>query len=126
MQYTKARPLRENWDRMARGEVWGEWMKETGPMMGIHTTQHGSDCRINNVYEKTPADRAGLLARDIVVKVEGQPVRNYWDVGRILADKMPGQQVTVEIRRDEKTLRKTVGLIRRRRFERDTAYRRAH
>jgi serine protease Do len=126
LQFTKAHSLTQNWDRLTRGEIWGQWMRETGPMMGIHTTQRGAECHINFVYDQTPAARAGLQAKDILLKVEGQPVQNHYEVGRVLGEKSPGDQVTVEIRRGEQTLQHKLSLIRRRRFDRESEHRRAH
>ena len=89
-------------------------MPDTGPMMGIHTTERREGCVIIRVYPDMPAAAAGLRVRDIVLKVEGRPVVNYHEIGRVLADKDPGGSVTVLIKRGETTFESKVPLVRRR------------
>ena len=68
----------------------------------------GNECGISSVVEGGPADKAGILAGDIVVKVDRQEIRSFQDLVFYIAGKDPGDQVSVTVRRlnnKNKTLR---------------------
>jgi len=114
LQFTKAHGITKNWARLTSGESWGNWMLNTGPMMGIHTTpQAGGGARITRIYEGTMAAGVDLDYNDVVLKVEGRPVNDLYEIGRALAEKMPGQSVALEIKRGEEVLQRKVTLMRR-------------
>jgi len=114
LHFTNAYPLAKNWDTLTQGELRGRWLADTGPMMGIHTTARPEGCVVLSVYSDMPAAAAGLRTGDIVLKVEGQAVRDFRDVGRAMAHKDPGDSVTIEVKRGEETSTYTVPLVRRR------------
>ncbi len=67
-------------------------------------TVHGA--LINNVEEDAPADKAGLKAGDIVLKVDEHPIENYNELAYLVGLQRPGSKVKLEIARQGK--RKTV------------------
>ena len=111
--YSKTLGLGEQWERRKRGEVRGEWLAGTWPMIGIFMTQTAEGCRIDHVYADTPATAAGMRAKDILLTVDGQAVANYLDVGRMLLRKDPGDGATVVFRRGGRTFKRTIKLMRR-------------
>ena len=125
LQFTRADTVAEHWDRMTRGEVWGQWMPGRGPMMGIQTTQTREGCRIDRVYADTPAAATRLRAKDILLSVDGQPVLNHAEIGRVLANKNPGDRVVARARRGDETFECSVGLMRREKLPRKTAKKQA-
>lgn len=58
---------------------------------------------VNKVLEGSPADKAGLKAGDIVVKIDDKQVRNSVDVKNQIGLKKIGDKVKFEIIRDGKT-----------------------
>jgi len=114
LQFSPTHTAVENWDRLARGDLWGTWMRGTGPVMGVYTTERQGNCLVLRVYPNMPAVKAGLRPRDIIQKVEGRPVANYYHIGKILADKDPGDSVTVVVQRGETTFEREMPLVRRR------------
>jgi S1-C subfamily serine protease len=52
------------------------------------------------VIKGTPAERAGLAVGDVVVQVNGRPVRDGEAVRDALADSEPGRPVTLTVRRE--------------------------
>ena len=54
---------------------------------------------VASVLEGTPADRAGLLAGDVILSLDGQSVRKMKDLPRIVAGVEAGTQVSIDIRR---------------------------
>jgi len=114
--FSKTRAAGEDWKRLTAKEVWGRWMPGTGPMMGFHSTGTGQGCHITHVYAGTPAAASGMRAGDTLVKVDGQPVLDFHQVGRILAEKEPGNTVVALVRRGERQIQLTIGLMSRRRL----------
>jgi serine protease Do len=52
---------------------------------------------IRNVEKGGPADKAGLQAKDVIRKVNGQAVKNNIDVVRAISTKAPGAKVTLTV-----------------------------
>lgn len=50
----------------------------------------------------TPAKKAGVAVGDIVVRLDSKPVRNYYDLRRILTSKIIGKETSLSILRGEK------------------------
>ncbi len=59
---------------------------------------------ITTVYPEFPADIAGLMAEDIVLKIDGQEVNRPNHVQSLIARQHPNDTVSLEIRRKDKTL----------------------
>jgi len=66
---------------------------------------------IRSVEQGTPAEKAGIEAGDVVVEVDGTPVRDESQFREMIADKSPDTPVTLKILRDGKpmTLKATLG-----------------
>jgi S1-C subfamily serine protease len=109
MQFTRVsdHDLADVWRRLTAGEVWGKWLAGSGPVFGVVTTGVAGGCRVDGVVSGSPAAGGGMKVGDIIEQVEGRRVANYLEIGDVLADKDPGDEVTIKIRRDEeqRTLR---------------------
>jgi serine protease Do len=55
---------------------------------------------VSRVERGTPAATAGLRLNDIVVSLNGQPMNSRAQFNRIVASKVPGDKMVIEIRRD--------------------------
>jgi len=67
---------------------------------------------IRSVEQGTPAEKAGIEAGDVIVEVDGTPVRNENHFRELVADKGPDATVTLKVLRDGKplTVRATLGV----------------
>src|SRR6056297_2917930 len=65
---------------------------------------------IGNVEEGGPADEAGLKSGDVVVELNGEPVRNFYDFRIAIASSSPGTEVELGIFRDGEEMSFTVEL----------------
>lgn len=65
---------------------------------------------IGNVEEDGPADQAGLMEGDVVVGLNGNPVRNFNDFRIAVANITPGTEIELEIFRDGENETYTVEL----------------
>lgn len=55
---------------------------------------------VGDVIEGGPADKAGLMEGDVIVKLNGSTVRNFLDFRVAIANSQPGTEVEIEIFRD--------------------------
>ncbi|MBI3146052.1 MAG: DegQ family serine endoprotease [Pseudogulbenkiania sp.] len=65
---------------------------------------------VNSVEKGGPADKAGLRAGDIVLKIDGQPVESSADMPRLIGAIRPGKPVRLDIWRDRTARTVTVVL----------------
>ena len=61
----------------------------------------------------SPAERAGLAARDVILRVDGQPVTSMGVLVRAVRAHRPGDVFTVEIVRDKQRHGMTVTVAER-------------
>jgi serine protease DegQ len=73
----------------------------------------GSDTGVlvEEVVEGSPADRAGVAARDVIVRLDDRPLETVEDLFAELRKHEPGEKVTLTVLRggDERTLEVTLG-----------------
>jgi len=72
-----------------------------------------SGVRFSDVREGSPAAKAGLKARDILVEFDGKPIQNLYDFTYALRSKKPGDMVKVKVLRDASPLEANVTLEKR-------------
>ncbi|GAB5562540.1 MAG: DegQ family serine endoprotease [Synoicihabitans sp.] len=76
---------------------------------GVDEDQRGT--LIREVTEDTPADRAGLLAGDIITHIDGRQMDTFRELRFAIADVRPGNDITLTVIRDGETeeIEATVG-----------------
>ena len=104
----------ENWDRLAAGEVLGGVSGSGGAILGVTGEDAENGCLLTEIAPGLPAEKAGLQVDDVIVKVDGQPIGCFDDLAAAVRKRKPGDEVTLEILRGEKTIRKTAVLAKRR------------
>ena len=55
---------------------------------------------INEVVEESPAEKAGLRAGDVIVKMDGEPVGDVDEIREAIQDKEEGETIAVTVLRD--------------------------
>ena len=58
---------------------------------------------VSRVERGTPGAAAGLRLKDLIVSLNGQAINSRAQFNRIVASKVPGDKVTIEIKRDGRT-----------------------
>jgi serine protease Do len=56
----------------------------------------------------SPAKKAGLAMGDVIVKFNGKPVTNFYDLPRLLADDVIGKETKISVLRGEKLVALTI------------------
>jgi serine protease Do len=92
---------KRNWEGLVNQEVW------FGGRLGF---QYGNNdpnirgCTVASVVAGTPADKAGLQAKDVIVRLDGKPIKGYDDLLNAMSIFRDGDEVTLDVRRGEETL----------------------
>ncbi len=68
---------------------------------------------VTEVFKDDPADRAGILAKDIIVAVNGTPVKTTRDLTRMIADIAVGQKAEIDVLRAGKERHFSVTVAKR-------------
>ena len=74
---------------------------DLGTMEGIY---------VDKVVEESAAEEAGLEKGDVIIEVDGQKVTKFGDLSGIIAQKRPGDKVTLTFLHNKKKQTKTVTL----------------
>lgn len=72
--------------------------------------------RITAVQPNTPAAKAGLRVGDVVTALDGEPVGDDLSLIRWIAERRPGQTVSIEVRRGDETMKLKATLVDRDRW----------
>jgi serine protease Do len=78
--------------------------------LGVRLEYSAPYARVIDVTPGGPAEKAGLKVDDMIVDFDGKDMPNPAAVGRILAAHQPGDKLTLEIRRGNKTVKPVVVL----------------
>ncbi|MGF1580863.1 MAG: S1C family serine protease [Gemmataceae bacterium] len=79
--------------------------------IGVQGDPDGKSAKIIEVYEDSPAEKAGMKKGDIVVKFAGKSVKTFTDLANAVGRQRPGRTVDVIVDRDGErvTLKLTLG-----------------
>jgi serine protease Do len=110
---------RDTWDRLAKGESWGSLFggspdKKPGTAyLGIGFSIENDNLEITDVYEGTPAAKAGLKVGDLIAAIDGKKITKRDELAAHLKTKKPDDEVSIEVQRDKKPLTLKVKLGKR-------------
>jgi serine protease Do len=104
---------------LAKGKVVRGWLgvgiqpltAELAKKFGV---TEGEGVLVNEVFEKDPADLAGIKPGDVIVRIDGAVVDSPNKLSRLIATLIPGTTSTIEVVRDFKRLTMDVPLTERR------------
>ncbi len=86
-----------------------------GPFFGVvpDYTVEVSGMRLASVVAGGPADKAGVLAGDVVVELAGNEVRSIRDFVQVTQTLQVGKKVTIVVKRNEETFFLNIVPVRR-------------
>ncbi len=67
---------------------------------------------VQKVIEGLPAEKAGLEAGDVIVKIDGKKVENNMSLREVLATKKAGDKVELSVKRDDEEKKITIDLAK--------------
>ena len=79
-------------------------LPEHQPILGfrLYDRTDGDGLLARTVTSSSPAARAGMKSGDILLKIDGSPIRTGFDISIALADHQPGDKVKLTLLRDGK------------------------
>lgn len=80
----------------------GVSLYELSDQLAKHYGADDGGALINEVMEDSPAEKAGLKAGDVIVKMDGKPVEDVDEIREAIQDKDEGETVAVTVLRDGK------------------------
>ena len=104
--HTGVQNFRTDWERLINGETWGRLtmnplMNPDRPVIGFNVAGAVEEgVRLGEVYPDSPADVAGMRRDDIVVSIDGQPVKSLRGLQGILSEYEPGNEVELTFNRE--------------------------
>jgi S1-C subfamily serine protease len=78
--------------------------------MGVTVRSGAGGAIVQYVMRGAPADDAGIALNDVIVAIDGDPVRDYADFHRVIETKVVGQTITVTLQRGAQTMNVAVRL----------------
>ena len=94
----------DSWSVLAKGSSGEALVSLPRAYAGANGVNDAAGCRLTEVDENSPASRAGLRAGDVVLKVNGQPIKLAATFRRWVDEAAPGETLSLEIKRGEETL----------------------
>jgi S1-C subfamily serine protease len=100
------------------GEVTRGWLgiepqELTPEVAAAFSLQNVDGLLIRSVIKNSPADKAGLQVRDVVVEIDGKPTRDSAALLSQIASLTPGKEATLKVLRDKKPMQVAVIVGRR-------------
>jgi serine protease Do len=101
---------RETWARLVKSETVGD-SAPSPAFIGVRFARDSDSLEVIEVYPDTPARKAGVKAGDVIVSVGGQKVADRDALAAFMRKKKPGDEISLEVRRDGKpqTFQLTLG-----------------
>jgi serine protease Do len=100
----------EGWDLLVKAHPRNDEAGEPRAYVGATGVDDADGCRLTEVDEDGPADKAGLKPGDVVVKVDGREVKFYASFQRWVAQAEPGETLNIEVKRGDQLLSREVKL----------------
>lgn len=113
-----ASDFKRDWKRLEKGEMWGHLTMNPldnpdRPVMGFSVDGAGrSGILVGDVAPGSPAEVTGMRKGDVLRAVEGTPMGSFTDLLQVLADRKPGELVTVVYLRQGRVMKGGLKLAR--------------
>ena len=102
-----------DWDRLVASEDWGGAPPPGSAFLGLSGDDHPDGCSVTNVPEGLPADEAGIQIGDVILTLDGEPVKGFDGLSSAVRSRNPGDEVEIELRRDGRRMKVKAVLARR-------------
>ena len=106
-------PFLRDWDDLADGKTWGRLGAPASTpneraFLGIRMSKENAQVEL--VFENSAAAEAGVQKGDVVMTIDGEPIRGARDVVEAIQDKEPGTQIKIRILRGDRKMTLTARL----------------
>jgi len=112
--------FKTQWDKLLAGEVFGlvaskktQPTKETPRVGLVFPDDENDDAWVVEVDDDGPAYKAGLLAGDTITRINGDRIKSIKEFRARIADRKPGETVTLTVRRSTEIFTLSVKLTKK-------------
>lgn len=91
----------QEWDKLLKSE---DLKGTSGALLGVSGKAETGGLRVTKVYDDEPAARAGVKVDDLLVTFDGKQVKDMNDLIEKVGDRVPGEEVVLELLRDGKKI----------------------
>lgn len=81
-----------------------------GGFLGVQCYDNFNECLINEVLRGQAAEKAGLLPGDVVLEVDGKPIKQFKDLQKAIDAHMPGEAIEIRYQRGQQEKRTSARL----------------
>lgn len=107
--HVPAHAYRDSWDRLVRGDAWGDRLNLIGrPVIGILGDSRSDQPKIVQVRPASPAQAAGLRPGDMVLRIGDEEVTTFGDIKALVGRRNPGDEVLFTVQRGDEVLQLAV------------------
>jgi serine protease Do len=105
-RHVPAAVFKSDWERMVAGDVWGNLGMMTAgvnpnrPMLGVQMSQEDEGVVVRGVMPNSPAEKAGIMAGDLILKVDGEKPADMADVVNHVSSQKAGDTVEMLVKRE--------------------------
>jgi len=90
--------------RVMRGSIGVQWMRNDNPQVTLKALGFDHGQIVGTVKKGGPADKAGIKEQDIILGLNGQPIKDGEELISRVSDMPIGSQVSVDVDRDGKKM----------------------
>lgn len=90
----------EGWERLLKGEVWGEETPQERPSIGARGSDHDQGCLLEYVDADGTAGKAGIKVGDVLHSIDGTRITGSDSFRQHLRELKVGQEIRVEYYRE--------------------------
>jgi hypothetical protein len=87
-------------------------LNRKGGFLGVRSGAVGGRCEISTVTRGSGAEKAGLRARDVVTEIDGEEIREFADLQRVIGQHSAGDRLNFIVDRHGESIETTVQLGR--------------
>jgi serine protease Do len=95
--------FRDDWDKLASGVSWGHYPGQE-PYIGVRGDKDAKDATIASVVSDSPAERAGLKAGDVILKMNEKAIESFEALTDFVRERNPGDKVRLSVKRGDDTV----------------------
>lgn len=116
--HTGVSNFKSDWARLEKGDTWGRLtmnplMNPDRPVIGFNVDSSvRGGVRLSEIFPDSPAEMAGLKRGDVVLTIDGKPVRSLRNLQGILAEREAGDEIELTYTRDGQERTRTLKLAR--------------
>lgn len=92
-------PFLRGWDALKKSGVVHTWGMGAGGWLGVHTRiSLGAELEVAEVAKDSPAARAGLLAGDIIVTLDGERMLDQPQFSTAISSRASGETISIQVK----------------------------